>query len=64
MGIPDYLTCLLRNLSGDQEATEKLDMEKLTSSKLGKEYNRAYLFNFHAEYIMSNARLDEAQARI
>ena len=64
MGIPDHLTCLLRNLSGHQEATEKLDMEKLTSSKFGKEYNRAYLFNFHAEYIMPNARLDEAQARI
>ena len=31
---------------------------------MGKEYNRAYLFNFYAEYIMPNAELDEAQARI
>ena len=31
---------------------------------MGKEYNRAYLFNFYAEYIIPNAELDEAQARI
>ena len=37
MGIPDHLTCLLRNLYAGQEATEP-DMEKQTSSKLGKEY--------------------------
>ena len=37
MGIPDYLTCLLRSLYAGQEATE-LDMEQQTDSKLGKEY--------------------------
>ena len=37
MGIPDHLTCLLRNLYVDQE----LDMEQLTISKLGKEYDKA-----------------------
>ena len=40
MGIPDHLTCLLRNLYAGQEATEP-DMEKQTSSKLGKEYRKA-----------------------
>ena len=40
MGIPDHLTCLLRNLCGGQEATE-LDMEQQTHSKLGKEYVKA-----------------------
>ena len=46
------------------------DMEQQTGSKLGKEYVKAiyyhpaYLFNFHAEYITQNARLDEAQAEI
>ena len=40
MGILDHLTCLLKNLDTGQEATE-LDMEKETSSKLGKEYHNA-----------------------
>ena len=40
MGIPDHLTCLLRNLYAGQEATES-DMEKRTGSKLGKEYVKA-----------------------
>ena len=45
----------------------KLDMEQLTGSKLGKEYDKGCilspcLFNFYAEYIMRNARLDESQA--
>ena len=39
-GIPDHLTCLLRNLCAGQEATE-LDMEQQTGSKLGKEYVKA-----------------------
>ena len=47
----------------------ELDMEQWTGSKLGKEYVKAVychpaLFNFHAEYIMQNAGLDEAQAGI
>ena len=41
MGIPDHLTCLLRNLYAGQEATSELDMEQWTGSKLGKEYVRA-----------------------
>ena len=40
MGIPDHLTCLLRNLYAGQEETE-LDMEQRTGSKLGKEYVKA-----------------------
>ena len=40
MGIPDHLTCLLRNLYVNQEETE-LDMEQWTGSKLGKEYVKA-----------------------
>ena len=40
MGIPDHLTCLLKNLYADQEATE-LDMEQQTVSKSGKEYVKA-----------------------
>ena len=40
VGIPDHLTCLLRNLYASQEATVRLDME-LTGSKLGKEYFKA-----------------------
>ena len=44
MGMPDHLTCLLRNLYAGQEATEvKLDMEQQTGSTLGKEYVKAYL---------------------
>ena len=62
MGIPDHLTCLLRNLNAGQEALE-LDMEQWTGSKLGKEYVKAVLlsclFNLHAEYIMRKAGLDE-----
>ena len=70
MGIPDHLTCLLRNLYAGQEQQLELDMERLTGSKLGKEYNiqgcilSPCLFNLYAEYIMRNAGLDEAQAEI
>ena len=41
MGIPDHLTCLLRNLYAGQEATLELDMEQQTGSKLGKERVKA-----------------------
>ena len=41
MGIPDHLTCLLRNLYAGLEATVRLDMEQQTDSKLGKEYIKA-----------------------
>ena len=54
MGIPDHLTCLLRNLYADQEETEP-DMEQQTSSKLGKKYIKAVYCHpvyLYAEYIM------------
>ena len=61
--IPDHLTCLLRNLYADQEATEP-DMEQRTGSKLGKEYIKAvYCYPAYLTY-MRNARLNEAQAGI
>ena len=41
MGIPDHLTCLLRNLYAGQEATVRTDMEQQTGSKSGKEYVKA-----------------------
>ena len=41
MGIPDYLTCLLRNLYAGQEARLELDIEQQSGSKLGKEYVKA-----------------------
>ena len=64
MGIPEHLTCLLRNLYVGQEATVKTDMEQWTGSKLGKEYVKAVYC--HPTYLtyMRNAGLDEAQAGI
>ena len=50
MGIPDHLTCLLRNLCAGQEATEP-DMEQWTGSKLGKEYVKAVYC--HPAYLIS-----------
>ena len=50
MGLPDHLTCLLRNLYAGQEATE-LDMEQQTGSKLGKEYIKAVYC--HVSYLTS-----------
>ena len=46
MGIPDHLTCLLRNLYAGQEATD-MDKEQQTGSKLGKEYTRLYIVTLH-----------------
>ena len=43
MGIPDHLTCLLRNLYAGQETTVRLDMEQQTDSKLGKSMSRLYV---------------------
>ena len=43
MGISDHLTCLLRNLYANQEATLELDMEQQTGSKLGKKYVKLYI---------------------
>ena len=54
MGITDHLTCILRNLYADQEATLELDMEQLTVSKLGKEYIKAvYCHPAYLTYIQS-----------
>ena len=44
MGIPDHLTCILRNLYAGQETTVKLDMKQWTGSKLGKEYVKAICY--------------------
>ena len=67
MGIPDYLPCLLRNLYEVKKHQLKPDMEQRTGSKLGKEYVKALYCQpayLNSEYIMQNARLDEAQAGI
>ena len=69
MGIPDHLTCLLRNLYADQEATVRTRHETTNWFQIGKGEHQgcilsACLFNFYAEYIMRNAWLDEAQAGI
>ena len=69
MGIPDHLTCLLRNLYAGQEATVRTGHRTTDSFQIGKGVRlgcilSACLFNFYAEYTMRNARLDEAQAGI
>ena len=69
MGIPDHLTCLLRNLYADQETTVRTGHGTTDWFQIGKGVCQGYilslcLFNFYAEYIMRNAGLDEAQARI
>ena len=65
MGIPDYLTCLLRNLYAGQEATVRTEHGTTDWFQIGKGVCQGcilspYLFNFYAEYIMQNAVLDEA----
>ena len=69
MGIPDHLTCLLRNLYAGQEATVGTGHETTDWLKIGKGVHQGYilspcLFNLYAEYNMNNVRLDEAQAGI
>ena len=69
MGIPDHLTCLLRNLYAGQEATVRTGHGTMVWLQIGKEVNQGCiwspcLFNLYTEYIMRNARLDEAQAGI
>ena len=69
MGIPDHLTCLLRNLYIGQEATVRTGHETTGWFQIGKGVFQGFisspcLFNFYAEYIMRNARLDEAQTGI
>ena len=69
MGIPDHLTCLLRNLYADQEATVRTGHGTTDWFQIGKGVHRSCilspcLFNFYAEYIIRNAGLEEAQAGI
>ena len=69
MGIPDHLTCLLRNLYAGRAATVRTGHGTMDWFQVGKGVHESCilspcLFNLYAEYIMQNAGLDEAQARI
>ena len=69
MGISDHLTCLLRNLYSGQEATVRTGHGTTDWFQIGKGVCQGCilspcLFNLHAEYIVRNAGLEEAQARI
>ena len=69
MGIPDHLTCLLRNAYAGQEATVRTGHGTMDWFQIGKGVRQGYIlspcsFNFYAEYIMRNAGLEEAQAGI
>ena len=69
MRIPDQLTCLLRNLHAGQEATVRTGHGTTDWFQIGKGVRQdcilsPCLFNLHAEYIMRNAGLEEAQAGI
>ena len=68
-GIPDHLTCLLRNLYAGQEATVRTGHGTTDWFQIGKRVRQGCilwpcLFNFYAEYIMRNTGLEEAQAGI
>ena len=67
MGIPNHLTCLLRNLYAGQEATARTGHGTTNWFQIGKGVHQgcvlsSCLFNLYAEYIMGNVGLDEAQA--
>ena len=69
MGIPDHLTCLLRNLYAGQEATVITGIETTDWFQIGKGVRQGCilspcLFNLYAEYIMQNTRLDDSQAGV
>ena len=69
MGIPDHLTCLLRNLYAGQEATVRTGHGRTDWFQIGKGVRQGCilspcLFNFFAEYLMRNAGQDEAQVGI
>ena len=69
MGIPDHLTCLMRNLYADKEATLRTGHGTIDLFQIGKEVHQGCilspcLFNLYTEYIMRNVGLDEAQAGI
>ena len=68
MGIPDHLTCLLRNLYASQEAIVRTGHGTTDWFQIGKGVRQgcilsSRLFNFYAEYIMRNAGLEEAQLK-
>ena len=69
MGIPDYLTCILRNLYAGQEAIVRTGHGTTDWFQIRKGVCQCcilspHLFNLYAEYIMQNTKLDEAQAGI
>ena len=69
MGLPDHLTCLLRNLYEGQEATVRTGHGTTDWFQIGKRVHQAYIlppsfFNFYAEYIMRTTGLEEALAGI
>ena len=69
MGIPDHLTCLLRNLYAGKEAAVRTGLGTTDWFQIGKGVRQGCilspcLFNFYAEYIMRNAGLEETQAEI
>ena len=69
MGIPDHLTCLLRNLYAGQEAAVRTGHETIDWLQIGKGVRQGcilspFLFNLYTEYIMRNAGLEEAPAGI
>ena len=69
MGIPDHLTCLLKNLHADQEVTVRTELGTTDWFQIRKGVCQGCifspcLFNLNAEYIMRNAELDEVQARM
>ena len=69
MGIPDHLTCLLRNLYVGQEATVRTEHGTTDWFQIGKVVRQGFLlspclFNFYAKYIMRNAGLEEAQLEL
>jgi len=68
MGIPDHMTCLLRNLYAGQETTVRTGHEIIDWFQIGKVHQGCILspclFNLYADYIMRNTGLDEAQAGI
>ena len=69
MGLPDHLTCLLRNLYAGREATVRTGHGTTDWFQIGKGVRQGWilspcLFNFYAEYIMRDAGLDDAQGEI
>ena len=69
IGIPDHLTCLLRNLYASQKATVRINHERADWFQIEKGVHEGCmlslcLFNLYSEYIIQNAMLDEAQAGI